>query len=381
MDLTRTETERLAAVSPELAARIPGFVQSGVDEEKLISAIKAAGTPGNPGWPAMMTAIGEREWDAAVNSERTGDPRSAERGFMVAAFWFFLARFPHILNEAGGRAYQRHNEAYARAARYFAHPTARVDIPFEGTQFPGILRLPKHISAPAPLVLIFGGIDVWKSDLEIHQQSDALLERGLATLAIDGPGTGEAPLKAKSDADRLHRQALDWARGDDRVNGARLGVYGLSFGGHFAAKLALTEPALAGVVQVGGPIHLAFGAEKLIDLPMGTRLALSRVCGVPPGPDPTALVNALASLSLNKQGLLPASRNAPLLSINGENDELVPIEDLHWLGENGVRQDTLVFTGDRHCASRNRDSHEAFASDWLARKLQPIKVCERGGRV
>ncbi len=77
----------------------------------------------------------------------------------------------------------------------------------------------------------------------------------------------------------------------------------------------------------------------------------------------------LAKLDLVEQGLLPNSCTAPLLSINGERDVLVPIADLDVLSDYGVRQDRLKFAEDRHVASRNWRLHEEFAASWLARKL------------
>jgi esterase FrsA len=72
------------------------------------------------------------------------------------------------------------------------------------------------------------------------------------------PGSGEAPTPVSTTAESLHRAAVSFARSEPGVDGARIGAYGLSFGGDFAVKLALGESALAGVVEVGGPIHLAF---------------------------------------------------------------------------------------------------------------------------
>jgi esterase FrsA len=213
--------------------------------------------------------------------------------------------------------------------------------------------------------MIWGGIDVWKSDLEIHSQSNALLRRGVATLALDMPGTGEAPLPVSTGADRLYSAARDFIGTDPRLDPERIGAYGLSFGGHFAVKLALMMPALKGVVQVGGPIHHAFAPEHASRLPFGTRIALARVMGV----DANRFAQAFEELSLTAQALLPAKAHAPLLSINGELDELVPIADLHWLSRQGVRQDILTFADDRHVASRHRRLHEEFAASWLANKL------------
>ena len=362
----------IVGVPAELAARIPGFADMGVDPDTVVEAIRQAGPergPATPGWADAMIAYGDTQFRKGETAEAGPTPNDSERHFLEASFWYFFARFPHILNPAGARAYGQHREAYRRALKRSEFPGAFIDIPFDDKVIPAILRLPTTGAGPFPTVMIWGGIDVWKSDLEIHYQSEAFLRLGLATLAIDMPGTGESPIHASTTAEAAYRAAITFLRGDRRVDGRRIGAYGLSFGGHFATKLALIEPSLAGVVAVGGPIHLAFQAENLAKLPFGTKIALARIMGIDATNDVAVLARAFASLSLHTQGLLPARGNAPLLSMNGDADDLVPIADLHYLGQQGVRQDTLVFSGDRHCANRNWRLHTPFTAAWLADKL------------
>jgi esterase FrsA len=362
----------IAGAPPELAKRVPGFAASGVDPDRIVAAIRAAGPekgPATPGWAEKIAAVGEEAFEQGEAAERAGDAGRAEKAFLEASFWFFLARFPHILGPAGAAAYRRHNDAYMRAAGHFADAVERISFTFDGGAAVGLLRLPREADGPVPLALMMGGIDVWKSDLEIHRLAERLLKHGVATLAIDIPGTGECPVPVSATGERPALAALARIRSDMRIDPARIGVYGLSFGGHFATKLAIVEPSLKAVVQNGGPIHYAFGAENLRALPFGTRAALGRIVEADPAGDPAAFERKLASLSLAAQGLLPARAHAPLLSIDGARDELVPIRDLRFLEEQGVRHDALVFAEDRHCASANRSLHEPFAIEWMARRL------------
>ena len=342
----------------ELAARVPGFVTLGIDRDRVIEAIRRHGPergPATPGWVAGMIAEG----DAAAATGRDLD----------ASFWYFLGRFPHIAGPEAAHAYALHRAAYARAAKAFAEPIEMLAIPFGTGPIPALLRRPAGIARP-PLALIWGGIDVWKSDLELHDMAEALLARGVAVLALDGPGTGECPVVATPDATKMFQAVLAAMRADPRIDGARIGAYGLSFGGHFALRLALAEPALAGVVQVGGPAHLAFQPEHLGRLPFPTRFALARVAGLPPNAPPERFAAAMGALSLVADGTLPPAAQAPLLSINGDADELVPIAEIDLLSAQGVRQHRLVFAGDRHCASGHWRQHTDFAADWLAALLK-----------
>jgi 2,6-dihydroxypseudooxynicotine hydrolase len=53
---------------------------------------------------------------------------------------------------------------------------------------PGYRRLPAGSQRP-PCVILLGGLDTTKEDYQVV--NDLCVERGLATLAFDGPGQGE----------------------------------------------------------------------------------------------------------------------------------------------------------------------------------------------
>ena len=363
----------IQGVPPEIAARLPGFADFGINGDQLVQAVREAGPqmgPATPGWAATLMRHGDAALALGEGAEARGDGSAAERAFLHASFWYFLARFPHILNSDGAEAYRRHIGAYLRAAQHFASALTVLKIPFEGSVVTGYLRLPLGTPATGwPVVVIWGGIDVWKSDLEIHSQSEALLKLGIATLTVDMPGTGECPIPVSPEAERVLLAAIDAVRQHNFIDAARVGCYGLSFGGHWAVKLALLRPELSGVVNNAGPVHHTFQPEWVQTLPMGTRMALATVMGLDPRGEAQTLLSRLAALSLVAQGLLPTALHAPLLSLNGEQDELVSIGDLEVIGQSGVKQDRLIFAHDRHVASRHWSLHEPFVAQWFARQL------------
>ncbi len=69
-----------------------------------------------------------------------------------------------------------------------------VQITFEGKEIIGYLRLPKNATAPVPLVIAVNGLDRRKEDLA--ESFSAVLPFGIGYLAVDGPGTGQAPKTA-----------------------------------------------------------------------------------------------------------------------------------------------------------------------------------------
>ena len=88
---------------------------------------------------------------------------------------------------------------------------------------------------------------------------DPALERGLATLAIDGPGVGDSPLKGSEDAERLFGVVLDWVAMQKNLDSHRVAVWGYSTGGYWAVKVAYVyKDKIACAVSQGGPVHYAF---------------------------------------------------------------------------------------------------------------------------
>ena len=69
----------------------------------------------------------------------------------------------------------------------------------EGNTVIGHLRKPRGAAGPVPLVVLWGGIDSFKEDRPTEQY----LNVGLATLAIDMPGVGDAPVAGSEDAERM----------------------------------------------------------------------------------------------------------------------------------------------------------------------------------
>jgi esterase FrsA len=360
-----------------LAERLPGWLEDGADGDELLATCRAlppGQTPGTVGWVRNFVATGDAHATRARALTAAGTMVPAGREELAAAFCYFLARFPHVFGPEAADAYAQHRAAYLRAARFFDPPLQVVHVPSEGEEpIVGYLRVPTRADgAPPPVVLLSGGIDVWKSDAELHLIGETLLRQGLATFALDAPGTGENPVLAAPGAERVFLAALAHLRRRDDVAGDRIGFYGLSFGGHWAVRTACADRALSAVVNVGGPIHRSFAPEWCARLNSGLLATLARVTGGSLAElGPAGVCARLQALSLLEGGLLtPDSVGAALLSINGAQDEAVTIADLDLITECGVAQDALVFAGDRHTASRHRTLYLPFAARWLARHLE-----------
>ena len=135
---------------------------------------------------------------------------------------------------------------------------------------PRTLRKPHGIARP-PLVLMTMGLDSTKEELLTFE--DNFLRRGMAILAFDGPGQGEAeydfPIRA--DYEAVTGTVIDWVEREHQdIDRDRIGIWGISLGGYYAPRSAAFEKRLKACIANCGPWD--FGA--LWDsLPELTRLA------------------------------------------------------------------------------------------------------------
>jgi esterase FrsA len=375
--ITISTGNSLEGIPGFLAHRVAGWVHDGMDERRLIEVLRTLGAQAKPGSAVYVVPLMNVADRWFTEGQRELEPQKKHDAFLEASFYYFLARFPHVLSPLAEDAYRKSLEAYAQMGACFDPPLETVRIPYGTGTIVGYLRRPKGLEHP-PVVMLWGGIDVWKGDLELHRISDGLLSQGLATFSLDMPGTGESPVVTGPHAERMFIAALEHLKRRPELGGERIGAYGLSFGGHWATKLALQGAGLKAVVNVGGPVHSSFQADWVERLPVGTLMALAKIQGVSfQEIGARGVGEGLGRLSLLDQGLLRSNpHQAAILSINGSLDELVTIDDLYVLYRHGIAQDTLVFAGDRHVASRNAGLHQPFAARWLAARLASRSTTE-----
>jgi esterase FrsA len=284
-----------------------------------------------------------------------------------------MGRFPCANHPAKQRCAIAERETYLAGARHWPQPIERHVVAFagrhdagEGSEVVLLLRRPVG-AARAPVVLMWGGVDACKE--QMTAASDALLARGVATVAMDNAGTGESPVRGVPDAERQFIAALDWIAQRDDVDGRRPGLLGRSFGGYWATKLAHLMPErLAGAVNWGGGAHFMFQPDwvqasrypdsYLMEL-VETR---QRMLGAR---DDDEYVACFQRLSLLDQGLLDRSC-APLLLVNGKDDRQCPVADIHLLTERGSPKTVRLFPGG-HMGLTPQTLPTIV--DWLARQV------------
>ena len=132
---------------------------------------------------------------------------------------------------------------YRNGAAALTPPAELVHIPYGGTTLAAYLRVPHRGTAETtpPVVIMVPGLDSTKEELQAT--AEYFLARGLATIAIDGPGQGESEyeLPIEPAYEKVATAVIDYltTRGD--VNSDDIGLFGVSLGGYYAARCAAYE--------------------------------------------------------------------------------------------------------------------------------------------
>jgi len=144
--------------------------------------------------------------------------------------------------------FRRARDCFDRGMALGKRNCERVEIELETGTMPGMwTRAPGD--GPRPAVVYCNGLDSSKELLYWSGLPEALARRGISTLCVDQPGTGEAlrlqNLPATPFSERWASKAVDWLEYQVGVDAARIGMTGISLGGHYAPRAVAYEPRFA----------------------------------------------------------------------------------------------------------------------------------------
>ncbi|MGA8619304.1 MAG: alpha/beta hydrolase [Candidatus Sulfotelmatobacter sp.] len=318
-------------------AEVGQYPLIGLDPGDVREAFENIHSSDKDEWAAGFMRVADRYFNEAKSLEKS-DPAKANADYIRAWRLYSFGRWPIPTSPGKQRSYVKALEAFLAHARFFDPPLEVVHIPFEGKEIIGYLRLPKNAKAPVPLVIAVNGLDSRKEDLT--ESFSSILTFGIGYIAVDGPGTGQAPIKVSETSDRMLSRVIDYAQSRPEIDRNRIAMHGVSWGAYWATKMAIVERArLRGASAQSPPVDRFFQKKFLMNSLLGNREYLFDQ--VP------ALMNILEGvhtleemgeylpkMSLVNQGLL-GKPMAPMLIIAGVLDTQVPIDDEYLLLSKG----------------------------------------------
>ena len=334
---------------------------------------------GTPQFMAQWAAMGEKLIGLAAEDEAGGRAFSASNKLERAALYLFVAERMQGHGHPGrAQTYARAREAFDRSTELGRLNRDRVEIPLaEGIMSALYTRAPGE--GQQPVVVYCNGLDSCKELLYWSRLPEALARRGIATLSVDQPGTGEAlrlqNLAATPYSEEWASKAVDWLEQRPEVDAARIGMTGISLGGHFAPRAVAYEPRFASGACWGANHNWAEVQEK--------RLRREGENPVPHYWNHVMWVFGAGdmddfhrkSLDMNLDGHMEQIR-VPFLVTHGANDRQISVDYAHQAYAqlvNSPRRQIKIFTeregGVEHVGADNMAFGRDYIADWFAETL------------
>lgn len=347
--------------------------------QPIKDAAASGADAGTPQFMKQWAAMGDKLIALADEDIEKGRSFSASNKLERASLYLITAE------RMQGHGHPGRPETYAKARTAFDRSTEvgslnreRVEVPLgEGTMPALFSRAPG--GGRKPVVVFCNGLDSCKELLFWTRLPEELARRGISTLCVDQPGSGEAlrlqGLPVDPHSEHWASKAVDWLEQQPDVDPTRIGMTGISLGGHFAPRAVAYEPRFVSgavwganhnwrevqtkrmsregenpVPHYWAHVHWAFGATDQDDF-----LAKSE--------------------EMNLNGHMDAVR-VPFLVTHGANDRQISAsyaDDLYDQLVNSPRREKVIFTaregGVEHVGADNMAYGRDLISDWFAETL------------
>ncbi len=221
------------------------------------------------------------------------------------------------------------------------------------------------------------GGDMFKEDR--GWAGEMALEHGLATLVMDGPGTGENPFPYEPESVVAWKAAVDYLAARPEVDAGRIGAFGISRGGHSVMLLAGSYPekVRATVASAGHHFGYRMTEAEMENYVANRNRRASYIFGAPgdgPSFPPTTVEKEQALFerwSLSELDLVEKIV-CPVLMINGKQDHLAPIGNIYYMLEHGpvTGKEARIYPDDGHCAFKYFEQWAPESFRWLREKLR-----------
>jgi dienelactone hydrolase len=336
----------------------PRFVQAGVDYNDFVAT--TARVESWDEWLDSWCANGDMHAGLAEEAAAGGRQLTAGEAWARATVAYHFAKFVWVVDPERSRAAaDRAVAAMARTHEYLDPDAERIEVPLDGGRVVGNLRRPAGEERPA-VVLLVPGLDSTKE--EFFRLENVFLDRGMATLSMDGPGQGECgyDLPIRPDYDVAVSAVLDAIAGRTDVDLDRVGLLGVSLGGYYAPRVLAFEPRVKAGVGLSGPYRFS---DIWDDVPPQTRETFVAKSFAKDDEEGRA-----KAAELDLSGVAERIRQ-PYLAITGRLDRLIPWEQTERAAREAPNGTFLLHEDGNHGCANVPYKTRPVAADWLRERL------------
>jgi esterase FrsA len=319
---TRTWPELKAET--QARAERNAYPLTGLKSDDVREALSHINSLDRDQWAAAFMAIGDR-YRTRAEAELSQHPEAAREDYRQAWLNYTVGRWPSPNSPGKRQSAEKAQSAFLAYGQLLTPKIEVLRIPFEAKTIVAYLQRPLDVAKP-PIVIDISGADEWKD--AGADGGRRFLKNGIADVAVDMPGTGDAPLPGRPGSERMYSALIDYllTRGD--LDGNRIIVRGVSWGSYWSARVAYIESSrLKGAVFQSGPVDAYFTRawqdkalrtqEYLLDFVQSRLYILSQ-------PSVEAMLDYMPSMSLKP---LLDKPTPPMLVIGGVHDSQNPFSD------------------------------------------------------
>ncbi len=344
----------------------------------LLEAARAGSDAGTEQMYASWSAVADQLITSAEDDEKRGRLIGAGAKYMRASNYVSQAermQSPHW--EGRNAAYQRSIDLLAKGAQLAGANFRSVEIPYKESSLPGYFVAAEGTNGrPAPCIIQWNGLDSTKEMMYYSGFANELARRGISTLMVDTPGSGEAlrlrGLTARPDTEVWAGACIDYLLTQPDVDPEQIGIVGWSLGGYYAPRAAAFEKRLKLVVAWGANHNWG-------EVQHGRRLRE----GENPVPHYWDHVMWVWGQDDIEEFMKVADRvtlehvadqiTVPFLITHGINDRQINVKYAHQSYEqavNSTKRELRIFTpeegGTEHISLDNLPVVASFIADWVA---------------
>jgi len=333
---------------------------------------------------AAWVAVADRLIASAQDDEKRGRRIGAGDKYYRASLYVSQSeRLQSPMWPGRKDAYRKSVELLKKHVELSDIPLISVEIPFGESSLPGYLYLAQNADGrPTPVVVQWNGLDSTKEMMYYSGFPQMLARRGISTLMVDTPGSGEAlrlrGLTARVDTEVWAKACIDYLESVPQVDADRVGLVGWSLGGYYAPRAAAFEDRVKLVVAWGANHNWAEVQE-----------ARRRREGENPVPhywehvfwvwgasDMTDFEAKTKGMHLN--GVVDKIR-VPFLVTHGVDDRQISVKYAHQSYEQAVnspKRELRLFEdpegGTEHISIDNMPYAANFIADWVAETFDEL---------
>lgn len=269
---------------------------------------------------------------------------------------FLFCEYPDEMRTAHMKAV----ECRTLALPHLRPPGERAEIPYEGKHLYANLRKPAGSDRP-PVVILVPGMDSTKE--EFHNSEQLFLDRGMATLSLDGPGQGEGEydFPIRHDYEVPCGAAMDWIAARDDLDGTRIGLSGASMGGYYVPRVAARDKRVVAAIANGGAYSVLNNFDQRPQSLKEAYRLRTHSATVEEAREKTA--------AFHLEGIA-GDITCPMFIIGAKEDRITSYKDAERLAsEVSGPVELLLIEGANHVAHNRGHMFKTQAADWMAGHL------------